>query len=126
MKRMWLGAALLVAVLGISQFFAVRMENIHTPEAENLKQAAECALRGDWNRARDLADNANTSWEQMRRITASVSNHEPMDSIDALFAELELYGKFQDPLSFSGTCVHLAELLQALGQEHSLKWWNLL
>ena len=126
MKRMWFGAALLVAVLVISQFVATQMEKIHSPEADNLKRAAEYALQGDWNRARNLADKATVSWEQMRRITASVSNHEPMDSIDALFAELELCGKVQDPLSFSRTCVHLAELLQALGQEHSLKWWNLL
>ncbi len=126
MKRMWLGAALLVAVLIISQFAAAKMEKIHSPEAENLKQAAEHAMQNDWNKARNLAQKANASWEKMRRVTASVSNHQPMDSIDALFAELEIYGQARDSLSFSGTCVHLAELLQALGQEHSLNWWNLL
>lgn len=126
MKRMWFGAALLIAVLAVSQFGATRMEKFRIPEAENLKQAAEYALQGNWSRARELADEANASWEQMRRITASVSNHEPMDSIDALFAELKLYGKVQEPLPFSGACVRLAEHLLALGQEHSLKWWNLL
>lgn len=126
MKRLWIGVSLLAVLLflglGITEF----MCRIHEPMAEDLKEASRLALDDEWSKAEACAKRARDLWEQNRHLTAAVADHEPMDSIDALFAELEIYAACRDSVSYSGTCAHLSELVSAMGKEHRFSWWNLL
>ena len=123
MKRIFLGLALLLALLGIAAVITVRMDRVYEPITNALRQAAEA---DDWKKAAFLADQAKTRWEEQRRFTATVADHSPMDEIDGLFAELEIYLRQQEMPHFAATCRHLAMLTEAMGDNHALNLWNLL
>lgn len=126
MKRLWIGTGLLALVLVLGIWTGSRMKAVHIPTAEDLEDAALWAMRDEWGQAEAHAARAKKNWDKNRPMTASVADHEPMDDIDALFAELEVFAARQDQMAYSSLCVHLAEELKALSEEHRLFWWNLL
>lgn len=126
MKRIWIGIVLLAALLAAGLWVAEAMEDSHIPGAKDLHRASELALEEDWPRAEALTKRARDNWEKKWRVTASFADHEPMDEIDGLFAELKVYAKAKDEIAYSGTCAHLAELMEAMGEAHAFNWWNLL
>lgn len=126
MKRIWIGIGLLAALLVAGIWVAESMEDSHLPGAQDLRRASELVLEEDWSKAEALTKRARDKWEKKWRMTASVADHEPMDQIDGMFAELKVYAKVKDEVAYSGTCAHLAELMEAMGHAHSFNWWNLL
>ena len=126
MKRIWIGVVLLGALLiggiGTGEF----MERAQTSVARDVQRAGELALEGEWTLAQALVKRGQDRWEEKWPVTAAIADHEPMDEIDALFAQLETYGKTRDPAAYSAICGHLGSLLEALSQGHRCKWWNLM
>lgn len=126
MKRMWIGAALL-AVMLVSGILATEfMERTHRPNARDLETAAALALEGDWEKAEALTVRARKNWQKVRPLTASFVDHEPMEEIEGLFAKIDVCASTRDALYFSSSCAYLAELMNALGESHSLTLWNLM
>lgn len=126
MKRFWIGAALLVVLVILGWWTGNRMTDSTLPCAEILDRAAALAMAEDWPGARQAARQATSSWQENRPFSASVTNHEPMDEIDALFEELEIYGARESAERFAAGCVYLAEKLRDLAYSNRLSWWNLL
>ncbi len=126
MKRLWLGIGILAAILALCCTVTLSMECIHTPIAEDLSRAAEAAQKEDWDKANALAAAAKARWEQYWHFTAMVADHTPMDELDGLFAELEVYGREQEMPHFAATCAHLCRLSQAMADSHTPSWWNLI
>ena len=126
MKRFWIGVAILAILLatGIgTTVFAVRT---HTGIAEHLKQASEAALRGKWKEAKALSLDAKSKWESFRKITASIADYEPMEEIDDLFSQMEIYLLTHQQIPFSTCCASLGVLTEAIGEAHAISWWSLL
>ncbi len=126
MRRLWLGLGILAVLLALCIGVTVSMEGIHNPIAEDLLQAAEAAQAGDWNTANALAASARTRWKKYWCFTAAVADHTPMDELDGLFAELEIYGQEQEMPHFAATCAHLHQLSRAMADSHTPSWWNLI
>lgn len=126
MKRIWIGIGLLAALLVLGIWTAEVMEDSQLPCAKDLRRASELALEEDWSQAEALTKRARDKWEKRWRITAALADHEPMDEIDSIFAELKVYAAVRDEVAYSGTCAQLAELMEAMGAAHSFNWWNLL
>lgn len=126
MKRIWIGIGLLAALLVLGLWVSDVMENSHQPGAEHLRRAAELAMEEEWGAAEALTRRAREKWKDAWRYSAALADHEPMDQVDGLFAELEVYAQARDATAYSGTCAHLAELLEAMGNAHGLTWWNLM
>ena len=126
MKRIWIGIVLLVVLLAAGLGIGKFMEQAHVPVARDVRRAGELALEGQWDKAKALASRGQGQWEKKRPVTASVADHEPMEEIDGLFAQLKTYEKIRDPGAYSGACAYLASLLEAMSQSHSCKWWNLM
>ena len=124
MKRLWIGIGLLTVILVVGILVPEIMDACHEPVAEDLEQAAEFALADRWGEAVNLFHRAEEKWEEKKPVTASFAEHEPMDDIDGMFAQLEVYAAAGDAVSFSGTCVCLARYLDAIGDYHDLKLWN--
>ena len=126
MKRIWIGVVLLGALLiggiGTGEF----MERAQTSVARDVQRAGELALQGEWTLAQALVKRGQDRWEEKWPVTAAIADHEPMDEIDALFAQLKTYEKTRDPAAYSALCGHLGSLLEALSQGHRCKWWNLM
>ena len=126
MKRIWIGivllGVLLISGIGAGEF----MEQAHDPVARDVRQAGDLALQGQWELAQALVKRGQDRWEEKWPVTAAIADHEPMDEIDALFAQLEVYAAAKDQITYTALCAHLASLLEAISQSHSLNWWNLM
>lgn len=123
MKRIWLGVGLLAFLLGLGVFTTWNMERIHAPLCQKLEQAGQTP---DWNLAAAQGQAAQEQWEGSRRFTAGVAEHEDVDQIDSLFAQLEVYRSRGDVTAHAATCACLSQALTALREAQRLTWWNLL
>ena len=126
MKRIWIGiillAALLTAGLQISKF----MKEAHLPVVQDIRRAGQLALEEQWGPAEAYARRGQELWEKKWPVTAAIADHEPMDEIDALFAQLKTYAAAKEEIAYSAACAHLASLLEAMSHSHSCNWWNLM
>lgn len=126
MKRLWIGviilAILLAAGIGITTFAVRTQEKI----SQELAKASEAALRGKWEQACKLSLNAKKQWESLRRGTAAIADHEPMEEIDDLFSQMEVYLLTRQQIPFATCCASLSVLTNAIGEAHAINWWSLL
>ena len=126
MKRGWIGFLLLVSLLAGGTLSAWDLSSQQEPLEKVLAEASQCALTDDWERALALAEQAEREWERRWRLTAVFSDHGPMEEIDGMLAQLEVYAQAQDPLSFAALCAELSREMAAVGDSHVPTWWNLL
>ena len=126
MKRCWIGAALLVALLLGGIITTRMMVRIHEPIASGLEQAGELALTGDWEQAEEVAGMALQQWEKWKRFRACLADHNPVEEIDRDIAALKVYGVSREQAAFAAACGALAKKVEAVGDAHSVNWRNLL
>ena len=100
------------------------MEQAQFSQSDKLHRAAALAADGDWAAARAHTADVRQQWERKRFLTAALCSHEPMDQIDGLFAQLEVFSEARSAVSFGSTCVYLACQLDALRQSHSLSLYS--
>jgi len=126
MKRLWIGVGILLVLLALgigTTVFAVRT---HTGISQTLQQASEAALAGKWAEASSLSLDAKTKWESCRKETAAIADHEPMEEIDDLFSQMEVFLKTRQQIPLSACCASLSVLIEAIGEAHAINWWSLL
>jgi len=126
MGRFLLGIGILVLFLFFGLWVGNTMEDVHQSISQTLDNAAACSLNGDLTEGIALAGKAQQQWQSQWHRTASVADHAPMDEIDGLFAQLEVYGRTGMYADFATYCARLSRLVSAMGEAHSLTWWNLL
>ena len=126
MKRVWFGAGLLIVLLGISFAVTWCMDNIHRPIADDLKQAAQCAELGNWQNAESLSRRAEEVWNRWEHFRACFADHTPTEEISAELAVMGTARQRRETGDFSASCVRAAKMVQAVGDAHALRWWNLL
>ena len=122
-RRFYLGVGILMVVLALGLLTQWAMEKCQQPPALLLEQAVQTE---DFQAATELAQEARTLWEQKRKEVAAVADHTPMDEIDEVFAELEIYAREREQVHFVACCNRLASLLRAVSDAHQLNWWNVL
>ena len=126
MKRLQIGIGVLLVLLISGITVSWFMANMHRPLARQLQQAAQAAMAEDWPSALAQAGNARQSWVDRQHLVAAFADHTPMDALEGLFAELEIYAQAREKEHFAATCVQLAQLAEAMADSHSPTWWNLL
>jgi len=126
MKRGWFGAALLLGLLLLGIFSTVTMGMLHGPMSDAMEQAAESALEGNWLQAEQIVHRVEDRWQDQWHFSACFADHGPMEEIDSLFSQLEVYRKSEDVLGFAAVCASLQTQLEAMGDAHELSWWNLM
>lgn len=126
MGRFWLGVCLLAVFLVLGLWVSYSMDDIHQSIAQTLEEASDLTLSGNLEDGKAMVRQARADWENHWHGTASVADHEPMDEIDGLFAQLEVYGKTGQSGDFAAYCARLSKLVTAVGEAHGLSWWNLL
>ena len=125
-KHFYLGVGLLALLLIFGILAWVGMEAVHAPAEALLNRAAELALSGDMQTATALGRQAKSRWEQYRSVTASLADHAPMDDVEKLFAEMEVYAAAGESAHFASCCLQLSNMEKAMYDAHSLTGWNLL
>ena len=126
MKRSWIGLFLLILLFAGSLLASHVMVTVHTDSAENLEQAAQFAMEGNWPAAAFLTAQAQSSWKRYDFLRAALANHSPSEEIDAHFAVLSIYGSAKDSVNFAALSRQIANKIHAIGDAHSLKFHNLL
>lgn len=126
MKRGWLGLGLLMIFLALGLVTSVVMDNAHRPTCDLLTQAADLSLAGEFDRAVALGREAKKRWEKQWNGTAIVADHSPMDDVDALFSEMEVYAVAGEGPHFAACCRELSKRVEAVAEAHRFSWWNVL
>lgn len=126
MKRCYFGAALLTALLVVSLLAVGKMSRLHTDIAAGLADAAADSLSGETQRAGETIEKARRAWEENWHFSAALSDHEPMEQVDSLFAELEVYRSTRDIEAIAAVCAQLSNAIDAMADAHACTWWNLL
>lgn len=125
MNRFWLGAGLLVILLGISIAATVYLDHVHEGITDTLEQAWEAALSEDLSAARELAGEAQKVWQKHWCMTTLLIDHDPVDEIDGMFAQMQAYGRSGEVPEFAACCAGVARMVEAVGESNRLTWWNL-
>ena len=125
MKRLWIGIGFLAVILLIGTGITLAFEQLHKPLSDTLQQASEAAMAEDWEKASALTKSAKADWEKCREFTAAVADHEPLEEMDALFAQLEVRARQQETTDFAALSAQLARMAQAMADSQSISWWNL-
>ena len=126
MGRFLIGVGLLAAMLLLGVLVMFCMDRANMPISQLLEDAARTALAGDLEQGVFIARKAQKQWKHSWHTIASFSDHAPMDEIDSLFAQAAVYGQVGNTEDFASHCTRLAMLIEAVGEAHSLNWWNLL
>ena len=125
-KRFYLGLGILLVFLFLGIFTAVAMDRAMEPIQTYLQQAAQDALGSDPATGIHLAQQAKDAWFSLRSKIAAVADHTPMEEVDGLFAELEVYAQSGDMAHFSACCTRIAILSSALAEAHAFSLQTLL
>ena len=125
MRRFWIGIGLLGALLAAGLWSGSRMRRNHMPCAADLDNASAYAMAEDWIRADALAERARNTWEHNLRLSAAIHDHRPLEEIDALFRELDIYRAREETAAYCALCAHLSSRLKDLAMSGELSWWNL-
>ena len=123
-ERIGIGLMLILLALSIGATWI--MTDWNAPAAQALEQAADHARGGNWETAERVLLDAKEQWENHWHITAVFADHGPMEEIDGLFAQLEVYVQARDPVVFAAACRDLRQRIQDMVEAHRLTWWNLL
>ena len=126
MKRVLFGAALLAFIFAAGLWAQNRMAAIHGYEAGLLAQAGREAGEEEWDTAQMLFYRARRSWKDSFRFTAALADHTPMEDVEALYAQLEVFADKHEAPHFAALCAEAATRLEAMADAHLLAWWNIL
>lgn len=126
MGKGWLGAGLLAVFLIFGICLSVAADKACLPTEELLEQAAERTLSGDFDGGIALGKKAQARWQGQWNAIAAIADHEPMDEVDALFAEMEVYASTDEQPHFAACCKELARRVRSFADVHRFTWWNVL
>lgn len=126
MKRLIIGICVLSCLLALGITVSAVFHIAHTPTAYLLQDASQAALDGNWEDALQCSQAAQARWKRFHHLTACFADHSPMDEIDSLFAQLELYSQEQNRADFPARCAALSQLTKAIADSHSFRWWTFL
>ena len=126
MKRSWIGLFLLLALLAGGIAVTWGMDRCHAPIARDLSSAAETAIHGNWEESQERMLRAREDWGRCRRFAACFADHTPMEEIDALFAQVEVYAAAREEGEFAAGCAALSKKVEAMASAHGAAWWNIL
>ncbi len=126
MKRLWNGAALLVLFLAAGIFSTFATQRFHQGLSRQLEATASAAMAEDWEQTALLLHQCRSRWIRYRNFVAAVASHEPIEEIDSLYDQLEIYFYRRDSQGFALCCAALRHKTRALGEAQSINWWNLL
>ena len=125
-KRFFLGAGILVLFLILGLLASCMMRRVTGPISDLLEQAADAVISGDEEQGKILARQAEKRWKSGWKTVALAADHNPMDEIDGLFAQIDFFARTDDRDRLGAYCAQVAELVEAIADAHTCTWWNIL
>ena len=126
MGRLWIAVGLLVLLLAMGIGMLIAGGFFFRGLSEELEQAGNLALSGFWSEAGEKAEQCQRKWEVSRRFWSAFTDHEPVEEMQKLFSQLEIFRDRQMAVDFAAVCRDLVHLADAIEETHSLYWWSVL
>ena len=126
MNRLWIGVGLLAVLLAMGVGMLLVSLNFNEEFSESLEQAGQFAMSGNWTAAEKQLAVGKEKWQTYRRFWASSTDHEPVEQVQNLFSQLELFQARRLEVEFASACRALVNLAEAIDESHSLRWWSIL
>lgn len=126
MRRFWFGLLLLTVLLVGGIFLGLWVDSTFTALSKDMAKACDLAVQEQLLQADHIVSITYNRWLDCRKATAAIADHTPMEEIDQLFRELEVYMQAEEGIHYAATCAQLGALLQAMADSHSVSWWQLL
>ena len=126
MNRLWIGIGLLVILLAMGIGLLWGSTVFFEEFSREIEQAGELAMAGNWAQAEKKAAQSRADWERWCCFWSSFTDHEPMEQMQNLFSQLEVYRQRQLEVDFATVCRNLANVAEAVQESHGLKWWSVL
>ena len=126
MNRLWIGIILLVVLLAMGIGMLLVSRDFNDDFTKSMEQAGRFAMAGNWVAAGEQAAKGRAKWESYRQFWAAFTDHEPVEEMQILFSQLEVYQNRQLEIDFAAVCQNLVNLAEAIDESHSLRWWSVL
>ena len=126
MLRLWIGIGILAILLAMGIGLLWGSSVFFKELSEDLQQAGDFALAGNWQAAGEKVEKSREKWEAYRPFWASFTDHEPVEQMQNLFSQLELYRARQLEVEFAAVCRNLVHVAEAIDEAHGLRWWSVL
>ena len=116
MKRLWIAAALLLALLGASLANAWYAQSLTDSMREQLRLAQTLTKQDDWDKAELLTRQAYEDWQENHFYLHTIMRHSDTDQIlRAVRAVLE-YLELQEPDQYNAANADLMAQLELLAE----------
>jgi hypothetical protein len=125
MKRLWVSAALILAMAGLAACHVLYLHHFTGDLNDLLHAAQEQVDQGDWDEASALTQQAMEQWERHSFYVHTTLRHEDIDAISVAFQETLAFlnGQEQQSAEYAASNVKLLTLLSLLleGEHPSLQ-----
>ena len=126
MNRLWIGIGVLTVLLAMGIGLLFVSLHFHEEFSHDLKSAGHSAMAGNWADAEKQLAQGREKWQTYQRFLAASTDHEPVEQIQQLFSQLEIFQNRQMDVEFASACFALAELSEVITETHNLRWWSIL
>ena len=126
MLRLWIGIGILAVLLAMGIGLLWGSSVFFEELSEDLQQAGDFALAGNWQAAGEKVEKSREKWEAYRPFWASFTDHEPVEQVQNLFSQLEVYRMRRLEVDFATVCRNLSHVAEAIDESHGLRWWSVL
>lgn len=126
MSRLWIGIGIMVVLLAAGIVFLCLSNDFYQDITADLEQAGQAAMDDNWQTAGQKMRESQKKWHRYRRFLSAITDHEPVEEMDSLFAQLQLYEQRRLNVDFAVICQSLSHLAEAIDESHNLKWWSIL
>ncbi len=116
MKRGWLAAALLAALVGLAGWHTYALGSLTGELSQTLSRAEAMAERGDWDGAARETQKALERWDGKHFYLHATLEHDLTDDIAMGFAETLEYIQCQEAGEYSAANARLMTKLELLGE----------
>lgn len=116
MKRLWIAAALLLALLGASLTNAWYAEKITDHMRARLERAQALAQQEDWGGAEALTHQVYEDWQSRRFYFHTTMRHSDTDQVLRGFHSVLEYVRLQEPDQYNAANADLMTQLELLAE----------
>lgn len=116
MKRLWIAAALLLALLGASLANAWYAQSLTDSMREQLRLAQTLTKQDDWDKAELLTRQAYEDWQENHFYLHTIMRHSDTDQILRAFRSVLEYLALQEPDQYNAANADLMAQLELLAE----------
>lgn len=126
MKRGWLAAGLLAAMVAVALWNVAELEKLTGELNTILAQAETSAEEGNWRAAGEQTARAKACWQAHSGYLHILLDHEVTDEIDLSFGEVAEFIECEEGGEYSAANARLMESIRRMGALQTPRLENLL